>query len=101
MQIILRKIGLGAKCKVAPLVLLLTEPQGLQNIPSLECEKNEANTAQKFMKIEGKIHDSHKLLSSALHISKNHPYIGATPDIIFICTCCEVKIVLNTNTHIQ
>ena len=100
MGIIYRKKGQPVKCKVTPLILLVTEPQKLENIPSLEWGKrNEANPVQKLMKIEGKKHENPKLLSSGLHISKSHSYIGAT--MIFLYEhAVKVNIVLNTNVHI-
>ena len=41
------------------------------------------------MKHEGQKHTSPNLLACGLHIYKPQPYIGATPDNIFTCSCCE------------
>ena len=76
--------GQSVKCKVTPLILLVTE---VENIPSLEWGKRkEANAAQKFMNIEGKNHD-HLNYYPLVCISQSRPCIDATPDNIFICIC--------------
>lgn len=95
MQIIFLKKGEPVKCEVTPLILLVTEPQELQNIPFLEWGKrNKADAAQKFINIEGKKHEKPKSLFSDLHISKSSTYIGETHDKIFICTYCENQFCL-------
>ena len=49
-----------------------------------------ADIAKKFMDTEvKKKHEKTKSLFSGLHISKSHPYIGASPDNMFVCTWCE------------
>ena len=71
----------------------LVDPVPLEKIPSLEWgENNEHNAAAVFMKLEGVKHSHPKLLSCGLFILKSHPYIGATPDNILICKCCECRI---------
>lgn len=78
------------KCKVTPLLLSFVEPTMLRNGLALEWgKKNETHAAESFMQQEGKKHAAPKLLFCGLFIYKSHPYVGATPDNIFKCNCCE------------
>ena len=68
----------------------MIEPKKNSNVPSLDWGKqNEINAAEAFMKQEGIHHRNPKPLPSGLVISKSHPYIGGTPDNIFVCSCCD------------
>ena len=92
MQILYKNRQKSVKCKVTPLILDIVEPKELKNVPSLEWGKENENKAlEAFMKVEGKQHKQPKLLPSGLFLFKPHPYIGATPDSIFICKCCKNK----------
>ena len=93
MQTILRRRGNPVKTRVTPLIQELVDPVPLKKIPSLDWGKNnEHNAAAAFMKLEGVKHSHPKLLPCGLFILKSHPYIGATPDNIFTCKCCEHRI---------
>ena len=93
MQTILRRRGNPVKTCVTPLIQELVDPVPLEKIPSLDWGKsNEHNAAAAFMKLEGVKHSHPKLLPCGLFILKSHPYIGATPDNIFTCKCCEHRI---------
>ena len=64
----------------------------LTNVPSLEWgKKNEGKAAEAFMKVEGIRHKHPKLILCGLFVFKPHPYLGATPDNIFICKCCSER----------
>ena len=52
-------------------------------------KQNEINAAEAFMKQEGIHHINPKPLPSGLVISKSHPFIGGTPNNIFVCSCCD------------
>ena len=77
------------KCKISPLILSLVDSIPLDNIPSLQWgKKHESTAAESFMRHEGGKHIVPKLIPAGLYILKSHPYLGATPDHIFICQCC-------------
>ena len=87
MQAILRRRGNPV---VTPLIQELVDLVPLEKIPSLDWGKNnEHNAAAAFMKLEGVKYSHPTLLPCGLFILKSHPYIGATPDNIFTCKCCE------------
>ena len=68
----------------------IVQPEKLGNVPSLQWGiRNESNAAQSFMKHEGQKHTNPKLIVCGLYIHKPQPYMGATPDNIFTCSCCE------------
>ena len=93
MQIILRRRGNPLKIRVTPLIQELVDPVPLEKIPSLEWSKNkEHNATAAFMKLEEVKYSNPKLLPCGLFTLKSHPYIGATPDNIFTCKCCECRI---------
>ena len=80
------------KCKITPLVLGIIEPCVIKNVLSLEWEKkNEQNAMATFIKVEGQKHEKPKLIACGLYICKSHPYIGATPNNVFQCKCCNNK----------
>ena len=65
-------------------------PEKISNVSSLDQGKqNEINAAEAFMQQERIHHRNPKLLPSGLVILKSHPYIGGTPDNIFVCSCCD------------
>ena len=67
------------KCRITPLLLSIVEPKEFKNVESLVWgKKNEKNTAENFMKTEGKKHTNPKLLTCGLYLFKPHPYIGAS-----------------------
>ena len=85
-----KKRAKGKKIMVNSLVVSIVQPEKLPNVASLNWGKNnESKAAEAFMKHEGQKHTSPKLLACGLHIYKPQPYIGATPDNIFTCSCCE------------
>ena len=93
MQTILRRRGNPLKTCITPLIQELVDPVPLGKIPSLEWGKNnEHNAAAAFMNLEGIKHSHPNLLPCGLSVSKSCPYIGATPDNIFTCRCCERRI---------
>ena len=70
------------------------EPAKLDNVPAVEWGKtHEVDASESFMQNEGKKHNLPKLLSCGLFIYKPHPYMEATPDSIFMCTCCTKSCV--------
>ena len=88
-----RQRGKG-KVKVASLVMSFVEPAKLDNVPAVEWGKtHEVDASESFMQNEGKKHNLPKLLSCGLFIYKPHPYMEATPDSIFMCTCCTKSCV--------
>ena len=80
MQIILRQRCNPVKTHVTPLIQELAGPVPLEKITSLEWDKN-----NEHLKLEGVKHSHSKLLPCGLFIMKSHPFMGATPDNIFIC----------------
>ena len=91
-QTLFRNKDKRIKCRVTPLLLDLLEPKMLTNVPSLEWgKKNEGKAAEAFMKVEGIRHKHPKLILCGLFVFKPHPYLGATPDNIFICKCCSER----------
>ena len=93
MQTILRRRGSPVKNRVTPLIQELVDLVPLEKMPSLEWGKNnEHNAPAAFMKLEGVKHSHPKLLPCGLFIFKSYPYIGARPNNIFTCKCCECRI---------
>ena len=35
------------------------------------------------------MHSNCKMISCGLFVSKSHPYIGASPDTLVLCSCCQ------------
>ena len=73
-----------------PIIQELAGPVPLEKIPSLEWDKNNEHlklegVKLETMKLEGVKHSHSKLLPCGLFIMKSHPFMGATPDNIFIC----------------
>ena len=90
MQTILRQRCNPVKTHVTPLIQELAGPVPLKKIPSLEWDKNNEHlklegVKLETMKLEGVKHSHSKLLPCGLFIMKSHPFMGATPDNIFIC----------------
>ncbi|WAR00308.1 hypothetical protein MAR_024680 [Mya arenaria] len=61
---------------------------------------HETDALQKFMEEIGPLHKNSRLQNSGFVISQDVPFIGASPDGIFICNCCgpayvEVKCPFN------
>ena len=77
------------KIKVTPLLVRLLEPTNLSNIPAINWgQLHEKDASAAIFNEEGKQHASPKLHACGLFICKAHPYLGATPDNIFTCSCC-------------
>ena len=63
----------------------MIEPEKISNVPSLDWDKqNEINAAEAFMQQEGIHYGNPNILPSGLATSKSHPYIGGTPNNIFV-----------------
>ena len=55
MQMLYKNYLKPVKCRMTPLLLSIVEPKELQIVKSLKMgKKNEKNTAESFMKTEGK-----------------------------------------------
>ena len=90
MSSINKKTCKGKKVKVTSLVKSIVQPETLSNVPSLTWGRDhERIAAESFMVHEGHKHLSPKLITCGLYIYKPQSYIGATPDNIFTCSCCE------------
>jgi len=86
---ILRERGKEVKTKVSPLLTKLLEPKDLGNIPAIQWGKlHERDASKAFFKTVGASHSNANLYISGLFVLKSHPYIGASPDNIFVCSCC-------------
>ena len=57
--------------------------------------KKEATAVKEFQKLieQQKNHSDIKITESGLHISKEHPFLGASPDRIWECECHGTALV--------
>ena len=86
---LLRQRGKEVKTKVTPLLAKLIEPKDLSNIPAIKWGRlHEKDASKALFTSLAKVHSNPKLHTCGLFILKPHPYIGASPDNIFSCSCC-------------
>ena len=87
---LLRQRGKEVKTKVTPLLAKLMEPKDLSNIPAIKWGSlHERDAGKAFFTSMAKLHKNPKLHICGLFVLKSHPYIGASPDNIFSCSCCH------------
>ena len=64
------------------------------NIPSLKSGcLNEVSAKQEYTQVMKNTHQHFSLSDNGLFISKDYPYLGASPDGTIDCTCCGSGIV--------
>ena len=86
---LLRMRGREVKTKVTPLLVRLLDPPDLSDIPAIKWGRlHEKDASAAFFNEEGKKHTDPKMHACGLFICKAHPYLGASPDNIFSCSCC-------------
>lgn len=64
------------------------EKQALKTPPITWGLENERHAFRAYEASEAGKHDAFKCTKSGLHISTQHPFVGATPDGLVCCTCC-------------
>ncbi len=61
------------------------------------CE-HEKIAISEYLSTSLKRHHNFKVMESGFFISTDHPFIGASPDSLTVCTCCEgiceVKVII-------
>ena len=86
---LLGKRGKEGKIKVSPLLARLMEHNDLTNVPAIRWGKvHEKDASEVLFTSLAKAHSNPKFHSCGLFVLKAHPYIGASPDNIFTCSCC-------------
>ena len=86
---LLGKRGKEMKIKVSPLLTKLIEHNDLGNIPAIKWGRlHERDASEALFTSLAKVHKNPKLHTCGLFVLKAHPYIGASPDNIFTCSCC-------------
>eukprot|EP00794_Sanderia_malayensis_P001118 gene1118-469_t len=68
----------------------------LGHIPAIRWGRiHEKDASKAFFTTIAKLHTNPKLHICGLFVLKSHPYIGASPDSIFSCSCCQNSCVEN------
>ena len=81
--------GKELKTKVTPLLARLFETPDISNIPAIKWGRlHEKDAGAAFFSEEGKQHANPNMHACGLFLCKSHPYLGATPDSNFTCSCC-------------
>eukprot|EP00794_Sanderia_malayensis_P016402 gene16402-18039_t len=87
---LLRQRGKAVKSKVTPLLVKLMNHKDLGHIPAIRWGRmHEKDASKAFFTTIAKLHTNPKLHICGLFVLKSHPYIGASPDNIFSCSCCQ------------
>lgn len=86
---LLRMRGQTVKTKVSPLLAKMLYPADLSDIPAIKWgRQNEKSASEAFFYGEGKKHNNPKLIDCGLIVPEAYPFLGASPDNIFVCSCC-------------
>ena len=77
-------------CKVTPLLVSLLYQKDISTLGSTKWGTDHEDTAKEcFFQEFTNTHKNCKMVSCGLFVSKSHPYIGASPDAIVLCSCCQ------------
>ena len=79
-----------ANCKIRPLLDNLLEQKDISSLCATKWGTvHEGVAKESFFTEFTKVHYNCKMISCGLFVSKSHPYIGASPDALVLCSCCK------------
>ena len=84
------------KDKPAPSVIkmICTPTEDLSSVPAIQWgRKHERTAAKEYGDAMMKQHEEMEIKQTGLWLSKDHPFIGASPDAIVTCKCCGTGVV--------
>ena len=76
--------------KITPLLVTLLYEKDISNLsPTKWGTDHEDIAKESFFTEFTKMHNNCKMISCGLFVSKSHPHIGASPDALVLCSCCQ------------
>ena len=84
------RVGKNTRPKVSPLLARLFRNFDIGSLPAVKYgREHEEDARRAFCEAVAKKHRNGKVLESGLVASRTFPFVRATPDNVFTCTCCE------------